>query len=93
MGANFEGGSEEATEKLPLHGSFWVDALDASGNAYARLNGGFKENLSEDDEWTHEIIHIYLQRFEVGDTITIRPYDSGTKKMMDIMTLKLEKVK
>ena len=93
LGADFEGGSKEAAEKLPLRGSFWVDALDASGNAYARLNGGFKENLSEDEEWTHEIIHVYLQRFEVGDTITIRPYDSGTKKMMDTMTLQLEKVK
>ena len=42
---------------------------------------------------THEIIHVYWQRFEVGDTITIRPYDSGTKRMMDTMTLQLEKVK
>lgn len=93
LGADFEGGSKEAAEKLPLRGSFWVDALDASGNAYARLSGGFKENLSEDEEWTHEIIHVYWQRFEVGDTITIRPYDSGTKKMMDTMTLQMEKVK
>ena len=86
-----EGGSY--AEILPLLGSFWVDTLDDSGNAYVRLNGGFKEPLSQDVEWTHEIIHIYLQRFEVGDTITIRPYDSGTKKMMDTMTLQLEKVK
>ena len=70
-----------------------MDTLDDSGNAYVRLNGGFKENLSEDEEWTHEIIHVYLQRFEVGDTITIRPYDSSTNKLLDAMALQLEKMK
>ncbi|MEI3429199.1 MAG: hypothetical protein V8Q82_08280 [Christensenellales bacterium] len=34
-------------------------------------------------KWTHDAIHVYLQRFEVGDTITIRPYDSSTNKLLE----------
>ena len=91
-GDDQEGDSEKIAEILPLRGSFWLDVLDASGNACARLNGGYKENLSEVDEWVHDSIHIYLQRFEVGDTITLRPYDSAAKKQMEPITIQLEKV-
>lgn len=90
FGADFEGGSEEMAQVLPLHGNLWLDVLDENGQPYARLNGGVKLELSEEDEWHHQLIRVNLQRFEVGDSITLRPYDSATGAVYDAITVKIQ---
>lgn len=90
FGADFEGGSEEMAQVLPLHGNLWLDVLDENGQPYARLNGGVKLELGEEDEWQHQLIRINLQRFEVGDSLTLRSYDSGTGTVYDAITVKIQ---
>lgn len=70
-----EAQNEWMQQRFPLGGSFWVKVLDENGTPYQNLNGGESQSLAEEeDEQNHILISTFVQRFQVGQTLTLQPY-------------------
>lgn len=69
-----EAQEEWMQQRFPLSGSFWVSVLDENGTPYHNLNGGESQSMAEEDEHNHILISTFVQRFQVGQTLTLQPY-------------------
>lgn len=77
-------------EETPLHGSYWLHALDEQGQSVPLLNGGEWIALGEDDEVQHFVVRESMQAFQPGDSLTIQPYDSHAQIEYPQLVLELE---
>lgn len=80
---------EKSTLLLPLHGSWWFKALAADGAAYPILTSGMKRMGEDAEEWEHSLVVETTPRFEVGDTLVLQPFDSGTGEAYAPVALEL----